>query len=100
MSQKLLVNNLEWSEYTSLFNEDFIKTYNEESDEGYFLEFDVQYPEKLDELYNNLSFLLERMKIEKVEKLVGALHDKSHTHKKLSIKKKSIKLCISFLKIT
>ena len=25
------------------FNEDFIKNYNEESDEGYFLEFDVQY---------------------------------------------------------
>ena len=25
------------------FNQDFIKNYNEESDEGYFLEFDVQY---------------------------------------------------------
>ena len=47
MSQKLPVNNFEWIEETSHFNEDFIKSYNEESDEGYFVEADVQYPEKL-----------------------------------------------------
>ena len=38
MSQKLPVNNFEWIEDTSQFNGDFIKSYNEESDEGYFLE--------------------------------------------------------------
>ena len=47
MSQKLPVNNFEWMEDTSQFNEDFIKNYNEENDEGYFLEVDVQYPYKL-----------------------------------------------------
>ena len=52
MSQKLPVNNFEWIKDTSQFNEDFIKSYNEESDEGYFLEVDVQYPEKLHELHN------------------------------------------------
>ena len=36
MSQKLLVNNFEWIEDTFQFNEDFIKNYNEESNEGYF----------------------------------------------------------------
>ena len=41
MLQKLPVNNFEWIEVASQFNEDFIKTYNEESDEGYFLEVDV-----------------------------------------------------------
>ena len=50
---------------TSQFHEDFITTYNEESDEGHFLEVDVQYLEKLHELHNDLPFLLERMKIEK-----------------------------------
>ena len=49
MSQKLPVNKFEWIETTSQFNEDFIKNYNEESDEGYFLESEVQYPEKLQE---------------------------------------------------
>ena len=47
MSQKLPVNNFEWIKDTSQFNEDFMKNYNEESDKGYFLEADVQYPEKL-----------------------------------------------------
>ena len=36
MLQKLPVNNFEWIKDTSQFNEDFIKNYNEESDEGYF----------------------------------------------------------------
>ena len=77
MSQKLPVNNSEWIEHTSHFNEDFIKSYNKESDEGYFLEIDVQYPEKLQELYNDLPVLPERMKIEKVENIVTNLHDKT-----------------------
>ena len=41
MSQKVPVNNFEWIEDTFQFNEDFIKIYNEESNEGYFLEVDV-----------------------------------------------------------
>ena len=76
MSQKHSVNNFEWIEDTFQFNEDFIKNYNEESDEGYFLKVDVQYLEKLNELHNDLPFLPEGMKIEKVEKLVANLHDK------------------------
>ena len=63
MSQKLPVNNFEWIKDTSQFNEDFMKNYNEESDEGYFLEVDVQYLEKLQELHNDLPFLPEIMKI-------------------------------------
>ena len=50
--------------------------YTEENDKGYFLEVYVQYKEKLHELHNDLLFLLERMKIEKVEKLVANLFDK------------------------
>ena len=34
MSQKLPVNKLEWIEDTSQINEDFMKRYTEESDEG------------------------------------------------------------------
>ena len=69
MSQKLPVNKFEWIENTSQFTEDFIQHFNQESNEGYFLEVDVQYPEKLHELHNDLRFLPERMKIEKIESL-------------------------------
>ena len=75
MSQKLPVKNFEWIEDTSRSNEDFIKSYKEETDQRYFLEVDLQYPQRLHELHNDLPFLTERMKLEKVEKLVTNLHD-------------------------
>ena len=56
MLQKFPVNNFEWIQDTSQFNEDFIKNDNEKSDEGYFVEVDAQYPEKLHELHNDLPF--------------------------------------------
>ena len=65
ISQKL--NNFEWIEDTFQFNEDFIKSYNKESDEEYFFKVDVQYPEKLLELHNDLLFLPEKMKIKEKE---------------------------------
>ena len=46
MPQKFLVNNFEWIKDTSQFNDGFIKNYNKESDEGYFLEVDVHYLKK------------------------------------------------------
>ena len=69
MLQKLPANKFEWIEDTSQFNEDFIQKYNEESDEGYFLEVDVQHSKNLHKLLNDLPFLPERIKIEKVGKL-------------------------------
>ena len=50
---------------------------NEESDKGDFLEVDVQYAEKLHDLHNDLPFLPERLRTEKVEKLVVNLHDRT-----------------------
>ena len=66
MSRKLPVNKFERIKDISKFNEDFIKNCNEESNERYFFEVDVQYIEKLHELHNDLPFLSERIKIEKV----------------------------------
>ena len=76
MSQKLSVSDLKWVKDISEFNEDFIKSYTNESDERYFLEVDVQYPESLYNLHNDLPFLPKRMKIEKVEKIVANFHHK------------------------
>ena len=64
------------SESKILLNEGFIKSYNKEKYEGYFLEYDFPNPEKLHELHNDIPFLAERKKTEKVEKLVTNLHDK------------------------
>ena len=71
MSQKLPVNNIKWVEDISEFDESFIKSYNE-SDEAYLFEKDIQYLEELHKLHDDLPFLPERMKIEKVERLVAS----------------------------
>ena len=54
-----------------------MKDYNEESDEGFFLEVDIQYPEKLHELCNDLLFLPERTKTRKIENFVTNFHDET-----------------------
>ena len=76
ISQKLPVDGLKWVENTSQVNKDFLKNYNEDSEEGYFLEVVVQYPEKLHDFHYDLQFSLKENKIEKDEKLVANLHNK------------------------
>ena len=65
------------SKIISQFNEGFIKDYREESNERYFLEAEWQYLGKLNDLHNDLPFIPERKKIEKVEKIVANLHDET-----------------------
>ena len=60
------------------FNEEFIKNYDEDSDKGYVLELDVKYPKRFHNLHCYLSFLPERMKINKWNKLVYNLYDKKN----------------------
>ena len=45
----------------------FIKNYDEDSDKGYTLEVDVEYPKNLLNLYGDLPFLAERKKIKKMQ---------------------------------
>ena len=69
MSQLVSVNGFKWEDDLSRFNERYIKCYNENSNKGYFLKVDVEYLKKIWDFHKDLSFLLERKKIEKVEKL-------------------------------
>ena len=81
MSQKLPVDGFKWIE-TSLIDKKFntfiklIKNCDEESDEGYILEADIEYPKKIHDLNSDLIFLPERMKINECSKLVCNLYDK------------------------
>ena len=54
-----------------------MKNYNEQIDEGYFLEVDAQSLENLHQPHHDLQFLPEGMNIENAKKLVANLHDKS-----------------------
>ena len=78
MSQKLPVDGFKWVEEGDLlkFNESFIKNYDENSDKGYILEVDVEYPKKLFNLHKDLPFLPKREKINKCKKLICSIEDK------------------------
>ena len=72
MSQKLPVGGFKWIEEAGLskFDENFIKNYNENSDIGYILEVDAEYPKNLHKLHSDLPFLPERIKVSVVSLLV------------------------------
>ena len=57
MSQKVPMNGFKWVTKLSRFKERFIKNYNENSDMGYFLEVDIDYPKELFNLQKDLPFL-------------------------------------------
>ena len=58
--------------------ENFVKSYNKNSDKGYIPEVDVDYPSKLQNLHSDLPFLPERMVINNTKKLVCNLNDKKN----------------------
>ena len=58
LTRKLPVNDFKWVKDISKFNEKFLKSQNDKSDDGgYFLEADVQYPKNLHNSHNDLPFL-------------------------------------------
>ena len=76
MSQKLPVKGFKWVKNLSKFNEILIRNYDENSDKGYFLEVDVDYPRKLLDLHKDLPYLPGRKKVYKVEKLICDIENK------------------------
>ena len=79
MSQKLPANNFEQIKGTSQFNEDFLKkkTLVKKVMKDIFLRLMFNILTNYMDFIMIYTFLPERMKIEKVEKLVANLHDKT-----------------------
>ena len=77
MIQKLPTGGFKWITDVDRFTpEEISKLVG--GDKGYLLEVDVNYPQHLHEYHNDLSFMPERMKINKVEKLIANLYNKKN----------------------
>ena len=81
MSQKLSINGFKWVEDLSEFNENFIKNYDENSDIGFFLEVDVEYPKNLFNLQNVLPFLPESKELINIYKYISFLTERKQIRK-------------------
>ena len=91
MSEKLPINGLKWVNDISGINKKFVKSYdNKNSDKGYILEVDVDYPSKLHKLHSDMPFLPEKMKVDKTQKLVCNLLDKKKYVVHISILKQAL----------
>ena len=82
------------------FDERFIKFFDKNSNTGYFLEVDVEYPKKLFNLHKKFQFLPERKKIKKRNKLVCNIHDKENYVAHIRALKQAIKSWINTKKST
>ena len=71
MIKRLPIDSFKWIDNLEKFTSDFIKNYDEDSDTGYLLEVDIEYPKKLHEAHRDLPFLSI-----KKEKLITTLEDK------------------------
>ena len=63
---------------TLKFNEEFIKNCDKDSDKGYILEVDAEYPEKSHDFHSDLPFLAETLKINKCHNLICNCYDKNN----------------------
>ena len=91
MYEKLLINGFKWVNDISRIDNKFVKSYDKNnSDKGYILEVDVDYPSKLHKLHSNMPFIPERMKKHKTQKLVSSLHDKKKYVVHISILKQAL----------
>ena len=73
MSKKLPIDNFKWSDDEETFTSEFIRNYDNDSDTGYLLEADIDYPKNLHESHRDLPFLAIRK-----EKLLATLEDKEN----------------------
>ena len=78
MSQKLHIKNFKFETDLSIFTENFIKNYNQQTNTGHLLVADVRYPTNLYKEHRDLPFLPYRGKVNKVNKLLCGLNDKNN----------------------
>ena len=98
MSKKLPLGEFEWMRPED-YTEDIIKNYNKNDDYGAILIIDVDCPKKLHKLHSDLPFLPDRMKINKVDKLICNLQNKRNYFVHIALLKQALDHGLIFKKV-
>ena len=99
MSKKISVDGFKLVDDLSMFTEDFIKSYDEEGDVGYLLAVDIEYPKTYRMLHSDLPFLSDRMKVNKVKKLVCNVTDKENYSVHIATLKQALNHGLKFIRV-
>ena len=78
--EPLPVNGFDWVEDLSKIDEDFIKNYNEDSDKGYILEVDVEYPKNFVHISSLIQALNHGLILKKVRRLIQLIKKHGLNH--------------------
>ena len=98
MCKKLRVGEFKWVKRLSIFAEDRIKDYSENSDYGALLKVDLRYPKHLQHLHKDLPFLPERKQLS-TKKLVTTIEDKERYVVHISASKQALNHGLKLTKV-
>ena len=99
MSKKSPVGEFEWMN-PKVYTEDIIKKYNENDDYGGIVEVNVDYPKHLHQIHSDLRFLPQRIKINKVDKLICNVENERNYIVHIAALKQGLDHGLIFLKST
>ena len=99
MCQKLSHKDFKFCKDLRYINQEFIKNYNEESEKGFILEVDIEYPKKLQDEHKHLALLPEKIKINKQTKLTCNFYDKTRYIAHIKLLKQDLSHGLKFKKV-
>ena len=99
MSEKLPIKGFKWIADISRIDENFVKSYNKNSNKGYILKIDVDYPCELQNLHCDLPFLPEKMVVNSTKKLICNLQDKKDYVVHINVLKQALDNGLKLIKV-
>ena len=99
ISEKLPIKGFKWIADISRIDEDFVKSYNKNSNTGYILKADIDYPCELQNLHCDLPFLPEKMVVNNTKKLICNLQDKKDYVVHINVLKQALDNSLKLIKV-
>ena len=99
MSKKLPIKGFKWIADISRIDENFVKSYNKNSNTGYILKADIDYPCELQNLHCDLPFLPEKMVVNNTKKSICNLQDKKDYVVHINVLKQALDKGLKLIKV-
>ena len=99
MSEKLPIKGFKWIADISRIDKHFVKSYSKNSNKGYILTVDVDYPCELQNLHCDLPFLPEKMVVNNTKKLICNLQEKKDYVVHINVLKQALDNGLKLIKV-